>query len=83
FLKKFLYQKKIVITNNLNVAFINKLAFLHRPRAIIITKGSVTSHAATVLREAKITTVYIRNISIDDDVKVKIDESGNIEVLES
>ena len=31
-------SQKIVATDNLNIAFINKLAFLYRPKAVILTK---------------------------------------------
>lgn len=71
-------SSKIIITSNLNISFINKLAFLYRPRAVILTKGSLTSHAATILREAKLTTVLIKNVSFRDGELVKIEKDGVI-----
>jgi len=72
---------KIVITNNLNITFINKLAFLHRPKAVILTRGSITAHAATVLRESKITTILARDISFKDGEKIKIEKDGTIQKI--
>lgn len=68
---------KIVITNNLNINLINQLAFLHRPKAVILTKGSLTSHAATVLREAKITTLLAKNLKFSDHQKIQINKDGS------
>ncbi|MGD9128914.1 MAG: PEP/pyruvate-binding domain-containing protein [Candidatus Woesebacteria bacterium] len=72
---------KIVVTNNLNISFINKLAFLHRPKAVILTKGSVTAHAATVLRESKVTTILARDIQLQDGEKIQIEKDGSINKL--
>ena len=69
---------KIVITQNLNINLINQLAFLHRPKAVILTKGSLTSHAATVLREAKITTLLAKNLKFSDYQKIQINKDGTI-----
>ena len=79
FPKKDSVSKKIVVTSNLNIAFINKLAFLHRPKAVILTRGSLTSHAATVLRESKITTILARDIAFKDGEKIKIKKDGRIQ----
>lgn len=72
------FKDKIVITNNLNIHFINQLAFLHRPKAIILTRGSVTSHAATILRESKLTTVLARGIEFADGELIVIEKDGEI-----
>ncbi len=69
---------KIVFTNNLNIAFINKLAFFYRPKAVILTRGSLTSHAATILRESRITTLLIQDINLPDGQKIKINKEGEI-----
>jgi len=74
-------SEKIIITSNLNIAFINKLAFLHRPKAIILTRGSLTSHAATILREAKMTTVLARNIAFKNNEKISIQKDGSIKKI--
>lgn len=79
--KKNSLSEKIIITDNLNIAFINKLAFLYRPKAIILTRGSLTSHAATILRESKLTTLLIRDISLKDGEKISIEKDGEIQKI--
>lgn len=71
-------KDKIVITDNLDIQFINKLLFVCHPKAVILTKGSLTSHAATILREAKMTTILIRGVNLPDQDKVKITKRGEI-----
>lgn len=72
---------KVVITDNLSISFINKLAFMYRPRAVILTRGSITSHAATVLRESKITTLLTKNIDLKDGELIKINKKGHIQKI--
>lgn len=72
---------KIIITRNLNINFINKVAFLYRPKAVILTKGSLTCHAATILRESKITTLIGKNISLEDGEKIRISKEGEVHRL--
>lgn len=72
-------SEKIIVTNNLNIAFINKLAFLHRPRAVILTRGSLTSHVATILRESKITTLLVKDAAFKDGEKISIEKDGRIQ----
>ena len=76
--KRISLQDKIVITDNLSIHFINQLAFVHRPLAIILTRGSVTSHAATILRESKLTTVLARGVDFDDGELITIEKNGEI-----
>jgi phosphohistidine swiveling domain-containing protein len=49
--------KKIVITHNLAIDFITQLTCQNKPAGIILTHGSLTAHATTIIREAKIPSV--------------------------
>lgn len=74
-------SNKIIVTHNLNIAFINKIAFLYRPKAVILTRGSLTAHAATILRESKITTLLVKDINLEDGEKIKIEKDGRIQKI--
>lgn len=79
--KKKIVTNKIIVTSNLNIAFINKIAFLYRPKAVILTRGSLTSHTATILRESKITTLLVKNLCFKDGEKIRIKKDGRIQKI--
>ena len=70
---------KIIVTDNLEVEFITKLVYKVKPKAVILTRGSITSHAATILRESKIPSIIYKGFSITDGQKIKINKDGYIE----
>lgn len=69
---------KIVVISNLDIQFINQLLFVCHPKAVILTKGSLTSHAATILREAKMTTILVRKTDLTDGDQITITKKGEI-----
>lgn len=71
---------KIVVTNNLNIDFITKLTYQNKPAGIILTRGSLTAHAVTVIREAKIPSVLATNLDFTGKKFAQIMETGEIEL---
>lgn len=69
---------KIVIISNLDIQFINQLLFTCHPQAVVLTKGSLTSHAATILRESKMTTILVRSFNLLDGDHITITKKGEI-----
>ena len=72
-------RDKIVVTDNLDVGFITKLVYKVKPKAVILTRGSITTHAATILRKSKIPTIIIKGFSVTNGQKIKINKEGYVE----
>ncbi len=73
-------EGRILVTDNLNVDFIMKAITKQRPVGVILTKGSIMSHAATVLREMKIPSFLIENLKIKNKEKIKL-ERGHVKKI--
>lgn len=58
---------KIVITNNLDIDFITNLTSKKKPAGIILTRGSLTAHAVTIIREAKIPSVLAKDLIFENN----------------
>ena len=69
---------KIVVTRNLGVEFITELVHRVKPGAVILTRGSIVTHAVNILRKAKIPTIIYKGFSVNDGQKVKINKDGFI-----
>jgi len=69
---------KIVITDNLGIDFITKLTLNSKPKGVILTRGSLTAHAVTILREAKIPSVLARNLNLKNKECAEIKNGGEI-----
>jgi len=72
------HQSEVILTDNLDPNFITLLVFMGKPRAVILTKGAITSHSATILRESKIPTVLIRDCQLRDGDHITISKDGFI-----
>lgn len=55
-------SQKIVITDNLDIDFITKLVYRFRPKGVVLIRGSLTAHAATILREARVPSVLANQL---------------------
>lgn len=71
-------KEKIVITDNLDIDFITKLVYRFKPRGVILTRGSLTAHAVTILREAKVPSVLASGLKIDRQKFAEIKSSGEV-----
>ena len=71
-------EKFIVVTDNLNIDFITKLVYRFKPKAVILTQGSLTAHAVTILREARLPSVLANEFKISQQKFVEIKENGEI-----
>lgn len=71
-------QKKIVITDNLDIDFITKLVYHFRPKGMILKRGSLTAHAITILREARIPSVLVGTLNMDKFKFVEIKKNGKV-----
>lgn len=76
--KKMDLRQKIVITDNLDIDFITKLVHQFKPRGMILTRGSLTCHAVTILREAKIPSVLSAGLKFTDQGFAEIKQNGEI-----
>jgi len=72
-------KNKIVVTDNLDIDFITNLIYRFQPLAVVLTKGSLTAHAVTILREAKIPSVLALGFKLNQERPIKIKTSGEIE----
>ncbi len=73
-------EGRILVTDNLNVGFIMKAITKQKPVGVILTKGSIMSHAATVLREMKIPSFLIQNLKIKNKERIKL-EKGRVKKI--
>jgi phosphohistidine swiveling domain-containing protein len=71
----------IVLVNSLSLDLITLLIYKYKPRAIVLTVGTLTSHASTILRESQIPSYIINNIDLEDGKRVLIKEDGSHELL--
>lgn len=71
-------QDKIVITDNLDIDFITKLVYRFRPKGMILKRGSLTAHAITILREARIPSVLASTLNMDKFKFVEIKKNGKV-----
>lgn len=71
-------KEKIIITDNLDIDFITKLVYRLKPRGVILTRGSLTAHAVTILREAKVPSVLAAGLKIDQQKFAEIKSSGEV-----
>lgn len=69
---------KIVITNSLDIDFITNLTSQNKPAGIILTRGSLTAHAVTIIREAKIPSVLAKDLAFENKKNAEIKENGEI-----
>lgn len=82
FLRDLLGQKdlreKIVVTDNLDIDFITHLIYRFKPKGVILTKGSLTAHAVTILREAKVASILATDLKFGKQKLVEIKTTGEI-----
>jgi len=70
--------QKIVITDNLNIDFITNLTYKNKPAGIILTHGSLTAHAVTIIREARIPSVLAYDLEFIGKKFAKISKNGEV-----
>ncbi len=68
----------IVATDNLDIDFITHLVYRAQPKAVVLTKGSLTAHAVTILREAKIPSILAPGFQIGREKFCRIKANGQI-----
>ena len=71
-------QGWIVVTDNLEIDFITKLVHQFKPKGVILTRGSLTAHAVTILREAKIPSVLAQDLKTNHYQFCEIKANGEI-----
>lgn len=69
---------KIVVTDNLDIDFITRLVYRFKPKAVVLTRGSLTAHAVTILREAKIPSILAVGLKTDDHRFCRIKKNGEV-----
>lgn len=74
-------SQKIIVTGNLDIDLITNLTSQNKPAGIILTRGSLTAHAVTIIREAKIPSVLVKNINLTGKKFAKIKKTGEVELL--
>jgi len=77
---RILSKDLIVATDNLDIEFITNLVYKMKPKGVILTRGSLTAHAVTILREAKITSILAKGFKLNQKRFVKIRTNGEIEL---
>lgn len=73
-------SKKIVVTCSLDIDFITNLTFRNKPAGIILTHGSLTAHAVTIIREAKIPSVLAKGLDFKGKKYVEVKENGEVKL---
>jgi len=71
---------KIVVTDNLNIDFMTNLTYKTRPDGVVLTQGSLTAHATTIIREAKIPSVLAQGFKIKNQKYIEIKENGELKI---
>lgn len=79
--RKAKFKGKIIVTGNLGVEFITELTHKVKPGAVILTRGSIATHAVNILRKARIPTMIYKGFSVNDGQKVEISKDGFIRKL--
>jgi len=77
---RILSKDLIVATDKLDIEFITNLVYKMKPKGVILTRGSLTAHAVTILREAKITSILAKGFKLNQKRFVKIRTNGEIEL---
>ncbi len=72
-------RQAIVIADSMEIDFITVLVFKYGPKAVILKQGTLTAHAATILRESGTISYIIKSIELPDGVRVLINEDGSME----
>jgi phosphoenolpyruvate synthase/pyruvate phosphate dikinase len=75
-------DEKIIIVNTLDLDFLTVLIYKYKPKGVVLKKGTLTSHASTILREAQIPSIICKDISLSNRTKIKINKNGAYEVLD-
>ncbi|HEC65052.1 MAG TPA: hypothetical protein ENI23_07155 [bacterium] len=68
----------IVITANLDVNLVTQIALVRKPEAVIFTKGSLTAHSVTILRELGVPLLIDHKLNFKSGDKVKITRDGKV-----
>ena len=71
-------SQKVVITDNLDIDFITRLVYRFRPKGGILTRGSLTAHAVTILREAKVPSVLATGLRWKKQKLIEIKSNGEV-----
>jgi len=71
-------SQKIVVTDNLDIDFITHIVYRFKPKGVILTKGSLTAHAVTILREAKVPSVLAQDLKINNHRFCQIKKNGEV-----
>jgi len=73
-------SNSIIIIHSLDLDLLTLLIFKYKPVGVILKVGTLTSHASTILREAKIPSYINKNIDIQNEIEIQLNENGSYEI---
>ena len=72
-------SNSIIIVHSLDLDLLTLLIFKYKPRGVILKVGTLTSHASTILREAKIPSYINKDVEIKNGKEIQLNENGSYE----